>query len=241
MFALGVTLWEWLFSELPYQNPAIGDKASVPEGFQHLHEYHLWLLKAVSTVPDESFESIKEMWNEFTKIHSLLTTDVTEDIKKDEEFIEKKHDDVLYQLKPAKKDETINPFVDYLNTLSNSSAGNENANAENQLGNKFFKQIHIKNPLTDRILNQLIDKRKNVILTGNAGDGKTTVAAEVFQHLIKGKSLQGLDKREEITGYNIVIIKDMSELPTNEQPEILKEAVSDISKTFWLYQIQALY
>ena len=232
LFALGVTLWEWLFSELPYQNPAIGDKASVPEGFQHLHEYHPWLLKAVSTVPDESFESIKEMWNEFTKIHSLLTTDVTEDIKKDEEFIEKKHDDVLYQLKPAKKDETINPFVDYLNTLSNSSAGNENANAENQLGNKFFKQIHIKNPLTDRILNQLIDKRKNVILTGNAGDGKTTVAAEVFQHLIKGKSLQGLDKREEITGYNIVIIKDMSELPTNEQPEILKEAVSDISKTF---------
>ena len=75
-----------------------------------------------------------------------------------------------------------NSFVAYLNTLTSVSAGNENAVAENQIASKHFHRIHVTNPVTDEIYN-LIKADHNVILTGNAGDGKTTIAVDVIQRL----------------------------------------------------------
>ena len=78
---------------------------------------------------------------------------------------------------------TYNPFVSYLNSLSNASAGNENATAEAQLTNEHFNKIAVDNPLTDFVYDKIMRERCNVILTGNAGDGKTTIAADIFERL----------------------------------------------------------
>ena len=46
-----------------------------------------------------------------------------------------------------------------------------------------FQRIHVKNPVTDTIYEKLISERRNVVLTGNAGDGKTTIALEIFRRV----------------------------------------------------------
>ena len=49
LYALGVTLWEWLFGEKPYENPAVGDKPDIPKN-AHGFEYVLpWLTGAIAT------------------------------------------------------------------------------------------------------------------------------------------------------------------------------------------------
>ena len=126
--------------------------------------------KAVATEADKRFASISELKEAFIKCGSRDEENVAE------EHADKKEGAVAVLERTM---ETINPFVSYMNTLSNASAGNENATAENQIGNEFFAKIHVQNPVTEYIYERLVINRENVILTGNAGDGKTTIAAEI--------------------------------------------------------------
>ena len=81
-------------------------------------------------------------------------------------------------------DRYSNTFVGYLNSLQRSSGGNENALAESQACNPLFAHIHVSHPLTTTILTELNSASgKHVILTGHAGDGKSTIALEVFKYL----------------------------------------------------------
>lgn len=81
-------------------------------------------------------------------------------------------------------DRYSNTFVGYLNSLQRSSGGNENALAESQACNPFFAHIHVSHPLTNTILNELENSSgKHVILTGHAGDGKSTIALDVLKRL----------------------------------------------------------
>lgn len=107
-----------------------------------------------------------------------------------------------------------NPFVLYLNSMQSIQGNNSSALAESQSVNKHFSLIEEKHPLSEDICNHLLTG-KNVILTGHAGDGKSTLAIEVF------KQLSGLDMdrpldtplkpEEHIASNNITIIKDLSE------------------------------
>lgn len=124
----------------------------------------------------------------------------------------------------------FNPFVGYLNSLQRSAGGNENALAESQVCNPLFSAIHIKHPLTDSIYNELIDPAgRHVLLTGHAGDGKSTIAMDVYK-LFLGKEVdQSLDAppRARIDLENVSIIKDLSERDKSHDFNLLKE----LSKT----------
>jgi len=67
LFALGVTLWEWLFGAKPYASPAIGDSPIAPQdavpaiSTPWLH----WLKRAVATRSAERFSSAREMLQAF--------------------------------------------------------------------------------------------------------------------------------------------------------------------------------
>ena len=121
-----------------------------------------------------------------------------------------------------------NPFVGYLNSLQQLGAGNENALAESQACNPYFSYIHVAHPLTQTILTEL-DKNsgKHVILTGHAGDGKSTIAFEVYKYLSGIPSHQSLvsqvKPREDITGKAISIIKDLSERHKADDSVLLEE------------------
>lgn len=218
LFALGVTLWEWLFRRLPYTSPSIGDNPVIPEDLPGFEDLYPWLKKAVSTKPSEGFASIAEMWDGFT-IGMPAETKLED---KDEELSTPLEG--VTQIEEPDHSFTGNAFISYLKSLSCDSAGNENTIAENQISNEYFKSIHVINPLTNVIYQLLL--HKNVILTGNAGDGKTTIAVDVLKKFI-GDKLKNFGSRYEVPEHKLVVIKDMSELSKPERVSVLKEAIDN--------------
>ena len=124
-----------------------------------------------------------------------------------------------------------NPFVGYLSSLQRIGGGNENALAESQSCNEQFSYIHVSHPLTTRILEELKNNNgKNVILTGHAGDGKSTIAIEVYKSLtgilLNEPLLKPLKPREDIRDERVSIIKDLSERHKAEDSAFLKDLSS---------------
>lgn len=229
LFALGVTLWEWIFGKKPYENPAIGDKINIPAGKNVLTEHlNNWLLKAVATKAENRFKTITEMRNYFIEGAAIEEESVIRDEQSVQTNKNQMLDEVSAAAEPAKAfpqflEEKENLFVKYLNSLSNFSAGNENATAESQINNKYFERIHVNNPLLDNIYKELVINRRNIVLTGNAGDGKTTIAVDIFKKVSGGSTL--LPPIARIEAINLVIVKDMSELSQKERIELLTDAI----------------
>ena len=127
-----------------------------------------------------------------------------------------------------------NPFVAYLNSLHSRDAGNENALAEAQACNPNFSKIYVRHPLVDTILQCLTGEMgQSVVLTGHAGDGKSTIALTVYKHLknIDEQSVLPfpLGRREDITlpnGHCLAIIKDFSEWKTIERDDLIAEVMA---------------
>lgn len=134
-----------------------------------------------------------------------------------------------------------NSYVSYLNSLHSRDAGNENALAEFQACNEFFSTIHVRHPLVDRIVKILRhgEVTESIILTGHAGDGKSTIALSVY------KELKGLEedrpleipmkKREELAlddGTLLIVIKDFSEWAVSERRDLFKEVLSSKKTLF---------
>jgi serine/threonine protein kinase len=235
LFSLGVTLWEWFFGTQPYSSPAIGDEPQITEEQKNLlpDEYLEWLLRAVGTEADKRFSSVEEMYSAFIapkadsehSQNTCLEATTCTYPDQDEPIPEQSEDIPCIGVATELEKKTINPFVYYLNTLTNVSAGNENATAEAQVKNEYFDRISVDNPLTQFVFEKLINERKNLVLTGNAGDGKTTIAAQVIEKIFGHR--RQLKAVEFFPSYNVKIIKDMSEIEENERPSILREVLSD--------------
>ena len=137
------------------------------------------------------------------------------------------YDGELARLQPnSELGSEFNPFVGYLNSLQRSGGGNENALAESQVCNAQFATIHVKHPLADIIYEELRDPGgQHVLLTGHAGDGKSTLAMEVyklFRDWDRDRPLDVPPQPREDTG-DVSIIKDLSERDRNEDPSLLDE------------------
>lgn len=127
-----------------------------------------------------------------------------------------------------------NPFVAYLNSLHSRDAGNENALAEAQACNLNFSKIYVRHPLVETILKCLTGEMgQSVVLTGHAGDGKSTIALAVYKHLKNIDELSVLTlplrRREDIilpNGSCLAIIKDFSEWETAERDNLIDEVMA---------------
>ncbi len=231
LFALGVTLWEWLFGAKPYGNPAVGDTPATPElpSPEMPDGWVPWLRRAVATGEAERYASIEAMSQAFEEASAPapVTPPATSPPAGPPETgptPEAGAGTSAAQLQLITlPGEPGNPFVAYLNSLCNASAGNENAMAEAQSSNALFERLYVRSPLAEVVLRELIDSRHSVILTGNAGDGKTTIAAEVHRKLT-GRWMPATP-RLEVPGERLVIVKDMSELTAAERGRVLEQAV----------------
>lgn len=83
-----------------------------------------------------------------------------------------------------------NDFVEYLNTLHNEQAGNENALGEAQQTNPHFSKIKVERRAADYLETRIEggDNACVIILTGHAGDGKTTLLFQILEKLLKNKN-----------------------------------------------------
>ena len=138
--------------------------------------------------------------------------------------------DMIAVLKPKNKDHQ-NGFIGYLNSLHNLSADGSNALAESQALSSYFTDLYVAFPLADTVKDALTSgEDKVIILTGHAGDGKSTVALDVFKHLhgyAPDQPLRHKLKEREVVrsgDREISIIKDMSELSAQDRLKWLDEA-----------------
>lgn len=222
LFALGVTLWEWLFGELPYTSLSRGDRPIEPSHLPGFEDICSWLKKAISTRSGEGFLSIGKMWDDF--VDPIITEE-----KEDNKIIYDKEKVIIELTNDQEPDILKNSFVHYLYSLSCASAGNENAIAENQIHNVVFEKIHVSNPLTE-VICRLLEDNNNVILTGNAGDGKTTIAIDVIKKFVG--TLTELPALFNVPGQHLIVVKDMSELPKQRRVSILREALDSKDKKY---------
>ena len=109
-------------------------------------------------------------------------------------------------------------YIDYLNSLHNYNAQNENAYGERNVDNPYFKEVMVRVGLCDYIKDNLLEKKPHIIiLTGHAGDGKTSIMYQVLTDL--GVEFDAKEKLREVSlsnGARCLCVKDFSELPEEE-------------------------
>lgn len=113
--------------------------------------------------------------------------------------------------------------------MHNITANGSNALAESQALSDYFPEIYEPFPIVEHVTDLLTRKEECVvILTGHAGDGKSTVAVDILKTL-RGISpdtvlSSPLKEREHIAENNVNIVKDMSELTKAQRGQWLTEA-----------------
>ncbi|QVL49769.1 MAG: hypothetical protein KFB96_04540 [Thiocapsa sp.] len=130
-----------------------------------------------------------------------------------------------------------NSFIAYLNSLHNVGASGANAIAESQALNVYFSELYEPFPIVNTLYDFLSSEEDRVILlTGHAGDGKSTVALDLIKRLKRlapEEALEAaLNEREDIPHPSkaerfISIVKDMSELSAERRLQWLDESFSE--------------
>lgn len=128
-----------------------------------------------------------------------------------------------------------NPFVDYLNSLNSADANATGALAEVQVTSPYYDRVFVKRTLREFVVSPSSQPR-TIILTGHAGDGKTSLLAQILKEidcLSAGQSLKKSDIVESPKGMTVVYVKDMSELTKDEQVDLLRVALEAPEKGMW--------
>jgi serine/threonine protein kinase len=239
LFAVGVTLFEWFCSQKPFDStPEIWStpKSAIDFRSDCPVELDQWFKKAVSPLSGDRFSNATVMRD---GLHEIFAS--KEIMPQPQEAIVQMPTLEISTLQSQPR--LPNRFVAYLNTLHNLSAGNENALAESQALSPDFGSIHIPTRVTDVIYRELTSNSGgHVILTGHAGDGKSTIGLELYKRLI-GQNMDKplmmpLREHEQVSldsGLTVHIVKDMSELGAQARLEALLNASQAIySEDRWL-------
>jgi hypothetical protein len=119
-----------------------------------------------------------------------------------------------------------NRFITYLNSLHNIQASGANALAESQALNPYFADLYEPFSIVGDLVELLSgDSGCVVVLTGHAGDGKSTIALDVLKQLrglpANDPLTEPLKEKELVQGPNgdITIVKDMSELSAERRKQ----------------------
>lgn len=122
----------------------------------------------------------------------------------------------------------MNSFVNYLNSMNNASSDTIAALAESQVNSPFFKKIQIERNI-GKYLSERIRSGEHlaVVLTGHAGDGKTSILVQVLQDLGLLDENAALEPEKEYNCGNLSLyaVKDMSELPEEKQIAFCRKAL----------------
>lgn len=136
-------------------------------------------------------------------------------------------------------------YIDYLNSLHNYNAQNENAYGEKNVDNPYFKKVMVRVGLCDYIKDNLTEEEPHItILTGHAGDGKTSIMYQVLTDL--GAVFDAKEKLSEVSlpsGAKCLCIKDFSELPEEESDNqanricVMRKAVKMVENGNYVFMV----
>lgn len=130
-------------------------------------------------------------------------------------------------------------YISYLNSLHNYNAQNSNAYGEKNVCSEFFQEVAVKVGLCSYIEMQFLNEEPHVlILTGHAGDGKTSIMYQVLKDFNINFNVE--EKITEIflpEGKKCRCIKDYSELSDTEKLVALKECVELPQKGEFVFMV----
>ncbi len=243
LYALAVTLCEWLTGKRPEQC------SSEETGLDP--RLVAWLQRGAGPEAEERFSSAAEMRQALQTVFSPADVSPASSPTHIPAPEVSEADEAITEPSTCATPEPVdlsclmgtdpNPFVSYLNSMHSRDATTDNALAEYQAVNPFFPFIHVVHPLAARIEGILIgSEKRHVILTGHAGDGKSTIAVEQFKRIMQLALDQPLPRplnpREDVhvAGAQISLIKDFSEWPPGERGRLIDEMLDDNGPRFLL-------
>lgn len=119
----------------------------------------------------------------------------------------------------------MNSFVNYLNSTNNVGGNSTGSLAESQVKSSFYDSVKVDRKLGEYITECVKTKNNQAfILTGHAGDGKTSILVQVLKSLGYLASGEGLKAEDNFPGF--MYIKDMSEIAGDKQVSALRRALS---------------
>lgn len=119
----------------------------------------------------------------------------------------------------------MNDFIAYLNSTNNIGGNSTGSLAETQVKSPYYDSVKIDRKIGTRMYQEIVEgKYKTYILTGHAGDGKTSILVQVLKSLGYLQQGEGLDVSHEYS--NVFYVKDMSEIPEQRQVELLEKSLS---------------
>lgn len=118
----------------------------------------------------------------------------------------------------------MNDFIAYLNSTNNIGGNSTGSLAETQVKSPFYDYVKIDRRIGTRITKEIeAEEYKTYILTGHAGDGKTSILVQVLKTLGYLQQGEGLEVSHEYS--QLFYVKDMSEIPEQKQVELLEKAL----------------
>ena len=239
LYSLSVSLYEWLTGTYPTSETVeVNDETGM---------LIQTLQKGFSDKAGDRFQSAAMMWNAIRE--SLI---IPESPKKTEVEEVEEIDESSSERDSVRPTSTIivgvpkdgvepNPFVAYLNSLQSTDAASQNSLAEFQAMNPNYNNIHVSHPITKYIESMLTSgESRHVVLTGHAGDGKSTVAIEIYKLLndiSPDHTLNTpLQPRENIKSgrTTISLIKDFSEWSPSDRSDLMREMLDSNGPHFLL-------
>lgn len=129
----------------------------------------------------------------------------------------------------------MNDFVKYLNGLHNYNAQNQNAYGEKNVQSPYYERTQVPIDVCQHIIN-LIEKEEPhiIILTGHAGDGKTSIMYQVLKQfgvdiLSSQVSEQPITEMSTEDGKIVTCIKDFSELSEEKRLSTLNQLMVSLA------------
>lgn len=168
-FALGVSIYQLIAHAYPWQGknnqPVMGvEPTDIAQYANTLSpEFAAFVMRSIKTSKTERFANAADMLDALEKIGMSGMLKETEKI-------------IRIDSEGNRTD-----YVDYLNTLySQSSHGNSGVVAKSKTTNSFDDLTYIKTKLDKRLIDDIMNlKYKLVVITGNAGDGKTAFIKQI--------------------------------------------------------------
>lgn len=119
----------------------------------------------------------------------------------------------------------MNEFVNYLNSTNNVGGNSTGSLAESQVKSRFYDSVKVDRKLGNYITDCVTSgNHQAFILTGHAGDGKTSILVQVLKTLGYLQPGAGLQVEEKFS--NFLYIKDMSEIAAENQADALRMALA---------------
>ncbi|MGX1203561.1 protein kinase domain-containing protein [Marinobacter sp. MBR-105] len=236
LYSLAVTLIEWATGKRLTGSEDL-PQLFVSELNSRQSEYLKQILESMLTVKDEPTISASMIRREFL---SLFAHEDANAVGVNEEGYTPKAKPIhsigeevgiADEQNITKHAQAADGFVRYLNSIHNLTADNRYALAEAQAISPYFTDLHVELNLVSSIRELLADQSDVVIvLTGHAGDGKSTVALDIWKRALGVPGNEPAPKSPEeeevvsLEGHKLTIVKDMSELSAQSRAQKLDNA-----------------